>query len=223
MSRITRKEISHLLPPCQVRAFPQETGKSADKVWKEWATEASLSANKVCLLFHRRASVHKAAAALQSLKSHGWLIVATSGEDPATQRDGIIARAREAEKSILLTTMHAVKESINLSWVDRVLLAELYWRPATLTQVVGRFGRPGGVSTILDVMCLYGTVYERMAVSVSDKLLDSAGTLPEGQTEGALRGALGRTEEDEANLMSLATSVVFDDEYAELEEVNEDE
>ena len=219
-SRITRTEIAHLLPPCQVRPLPvvTETGKAA---WLPWLEEAALGVHHMVLLFHRRASVHAAVKQLSFRRAiEGWVIRGITGADTPMARGKAIEEVYCASPGILISTMHAVKESIDLSWAERILLAELYWRPATLTQVIGRFGRPGGVPSILDVLCQAGSVYERMASVVADKLYDIATTMPKGQTEAALHGALAPPVGLE-ELTRVALSVVINDEL--LDEVEEDE
>lgn len=220
MSRFTRGEIAHLLPACQVLPLGLGADRSQGQAWREWLDEAVAQHTHAVVAFHRRKSVHDAARRLGGLP--GVLVEAITGEQPAGVRDARIQRVAGAPRGVLLTTMHAVKESIDLSWAGRALLAELYWRPATLAQFVGRFGRPGGVGTLLHVLVRAGSVYERMAASVADKLLDTAAVLPEGKAEGQLRGAL-RPEISIEELARVAGSVCIDNEWADLEGLLEEE
>jgi hypothetical protein len=114
--------------------------------------------------------------------------------------------------------MHAVCEAISLSWCHRALFAELYWRPKTLVQTVGRFPRlDGDTDIIIDVLCGADTVQAKMAVSISDKLLDQQKVLAVGAADEGLIGALSPVNmEDE--LLAAAMHVAGDTSFAEVDE-----
>ena len=94
--------------------------------------------------------------------------------------------------------MHCVERGIDLGWNEQALFAELYWRPETLAQTFGRFGRVGNQKggTIIDVLSKPGSLGEKIALRLVDKF-NAIGSLQRlGAVEQGLLGALQRSPED---------------------------
>jgi superfamily II DNA or RNA helicase len=211
MSRTTRTEVAHLLPSRQLLPLTLLPTDDVDSAVLEWTTNALAETTHVVVLTHRRKRAKHLAQLLGGANTETPL-VHIDGATPATQRGERLDWLKAQPRGILVSTMHAVARSISLSWAARGLIAELYWSPERLVQVVGRFARLDGTEgAVIHVMCGGGTVQERIAVSVSDKLWDMKALIPEGETEQGLSSALSGGEDD---LLEAAYCVCSD---AELE------
>lgn len=215
VSRVTRQEIAHRLPTCQLRPLTVATRADLDATVKEWVDEAVGESTHLVVLTHKRQRGRELAELLGRTNPEIPLAHVDGGVPP-TQREKRLDDLRAQPRGIVVATMHSVARSISLSWCGRALLAELYWSPEVLTQVVGRFGRPDGtVPTILDILVGGGTVQERIAYSVADKLYDTAAVLKQGAAEAGLSAVFeGSAESLEQQLLDAALSVCSD---AELE------
>lgn len=211
-SRTTKKEVRlrwpGTLPSCQIRALALDGTRSANSVSAAvaaWAKDAIEEVAHVAILTNLRATAETLAAELAAANP-GLFVLHVDGGTPAEIRRDKIEALRRAPAGVLVSTMHAVKESIPLTWCHRALIAELYWRPATLVQLVGRFPRIGGdADIIIDVLCGADTVQARMALAIAEKIADHNRVMPEGAAEESLLGALGAPNmEDE--LLNAATN-----------------
>lgn len=205
MSRTTRDQLKGQIPDCQVIPLPVDPGTAAVDVVDGWLPGALAESTHQAILTHFKAT---AAALAAHLEAQGHFVVHVDGETPPTARGQAIDRLREAPKGILVATMHAVSESISLSWCHRSLLAELYWSPKVLIQVIGRFPRLDGTAeTVLHIACGANTVQEKMAFSVANKLWEINQVVAAGAPEQSLTSALSNNTSMEAMLAEAAFSV----------------
>ena len=209
MSRTTRAEIAHLLPPCTIRPYTVPPGSDLIAVAVEWAEMAALEGSHIALLTHKRASARDLAVALNG---RNRVVVHMDGSILAAERGRRLDWLQAQPSGILVSTLHAVARGISLSWCTRAALAELYWSPEQLEQVLGRFARLDGTeAAVVDVFCGATTVQERMAFAVNEKLYDQAALMDESSTAAGLRKALEGDEEDlQRAIMNAAWSVTTD-------------
>lgn len=216
-SRATKKEWRHVLPPFLVSTRKIEGRKYAsidewlekqgdDKLTavKEWIDDAAIEVTHCCILTHLRETAEKIAA---QLKSSGYNTVCITGElDPETRSKQIDA-AKKSSRAVLVATMHSVGIGIDLTKFTRALFAELYWRPETVIQALGRFWRLSSQEPAsVEILCIKDSVDEQMAKNVLTKVTAINTVLPEGDSEARLEEALGALakmtdEEVLANLM----------------------
>lgn len=78
-------------------------------------------------------------------------VLHVDGSLPTKKRNKVLDAGREKTSSILVATMTSVSLGIDLSHWDYAIIAELYWKPSTVSQVIARFGRtqPGTVELAL--------------------------------------------------------------------------
>lgn len=212
MSRTTRAEVADKIPPCQIKPLTVPPGTKLDKLMQDWLAGAMEEASHVAVLTHLRATAKHYATLFANC---GRPVLHVDGDVPTTRRMALVDSLREQPNGILVSTMHAVSESISLSWCHRNILAELYWSPKVLTQVIGRFPRlDGTVPTVLEVLCGANTVQERMAASVSDKLWQLSQVTQQGASESGLSSALSDNMSIEQMIEDAAFSICTE---AELE------
>lgn len=206
VSRITRQQLAGRMPPCQLRPLTVDNG-ATDETIRDWALQALSESSHIAVLTHKKQRA-RALAALLGGAAPEVPVLHIDGAIPTTRRMELLDGIREQKAGIVVATMHSVARSISLSWCARGLLAELYWSPEVLTQVVGRFARLDGVlSTIVDVLVGGGTVQERMAWNVADKLFDNASLLAQGAAEEGLSTVLNNDNDMEQQLLDAAFSV----------------
>ena len=197
MSRTTRAEIAHLLPPVQVVPLPQPAARNRDELVAEWAANKTGEATHCVVLCHKRTSAYKLGEQLKAKFPDHYVEVITGALTP-DERVARIEMLKCAPKAILVATMHSITRGISLSFAKRWLFAELYWRPETLIQVVGRGSRLdniGGEPPLFEILCQDGSLEQRQCNAIAEKLMQIHMTTGAGQTDGALRTAMTPSEE----------------------------
>jgi SNF2 family DNA or RNA helicase len=188
-SRATRREWGHLLPKAIVRLYEAPEGTTMFKSATDWYKTAKEEGTHVILLTHLKRTAKDIAKKLGA--------VCITGEIPVDRRNELLEEAQKAPSACIVATMHSVGRSINLAWCGRVLFVELYWRPETIIQALGRFPRLGGTATpIIDLLSIRGDISERVAMVLADKSESIMSVIDAGQAEFDLVKAIRGNEED---------------------------
>ncbi len=111
--------------------------------------------------------------------------------------------------------MASVKEGINtMAGFDNALLAELYYTPGMMTQVLGRFHRLSGACNVA-ILSIEGSWEEIISFRLQEKIRASGMLQKSAMAEEALNDALDE-DEDEAfeSLRKVAAEMVEEDVYA---------
>lgn len=200
-SRVTQDDVADkypdLLPAMAVQMLEGEPGWDPHIMARQWAEDALTTTPHVCILTHLRKSAREIAALWPDQEASKVTLI--TGDEPAEKRREMLDKLKEQDSSILVATMHSVARGVSLTWYKRSLLAELYWRPETLEQVLGRFCRLGAtkVSAMLDVLVIPGTIGERIAERVLEKVEAINQLAREGRSAGMLRNALAARGDDD--------------------------
>lgn len=235
-TRVTKAEVAHLLPPVitQLRriyvekpphvqvfadwesAQEQLCGYSEKKLsaLQELVEEAMASGVKhICILTHLRKTTEQIAQLLANRLAIPTTTI--TGEDSVAQRLALIDSTLAHERGIIVATMHSVEEGINnLANVPLAVFAELYFRPKTMLQVAGRFNRLSskGSSQIV-LMCLAGTIDEKIAEVVKAKMDAINKLVKAGQIDESLVQALNTLPSDEEFLKSCMAALPEEELY----------
>lgn len=181
--RVTRTQIIRALPPISVKVRLRVPG--------EPLPEAQI------YITHRRKTAQDLTA------------TPITGDLDFAKRLGLIDLLI-AEKKPIYATMHSIEEGINnLGSLRKVVFLELYWRPKTIIQTIGRFSRLGGEPTPVEVT-LYvkpGTVDERIAGALESRFAMINNLIVQGAAEEAIAGAF---EIDEEKFLE-GLNLTFDD------------
>jgi SNF2 family DNA or RNA helicase len=218
-SRATKKEWRHVLPPFLVSTRKIEGRKYAsidewldkqgeDKLSAvaEWLEDAVLESSHTCILTHLRGTAQRIAEQIHGTYPQVQVFCIT-GEQSPEERGALLEQARKSPRAVLVATMHSVGIGIDLTKFTRALFAELYWRPETVIQALGRFWRLSSQEPAsVEILCIKDSVDEQMAKNVLTKVSAINTVLPEGDSEARLEEAMGALanmtdEEALANLM----------------------
>lgn len=163
--------------------------------------------NKIVILSHLKVSGHEIAA---NLREHlkDFSVHHIDGDLTTRVRHNEIAAALKSEKSILVSTMHAVKEGINdLARFDHMVLAELYWSPGIMSQVIARAHRATD-SCNLSILVLEGSHEEAIAESLKKKLGNIKKIIKQGMTEQILATELDNCSESDADILESLKATI---------------
>jgi hypothetical protein len=69
------------------------------------------------------------------------LFVITGDKVSLNQRKEIVKQLRETKNGILLSTQQSLSSSVNIGFVDKVIIPELSWNDASMSQYYARFAR----------------------------------------------------------------------------------
>lgn len=204
--RVTKASVAHLLPPFMVQLLKVEPDKQVQFAnvddWiarqgeekfpfvKEWLDDAVETDTHVFILTHLTATVDNVGRYAQRFGIPVYRVSGTH-QPSAEQRNAELARAKSEPRAIIVATMHSVGIGIDLTFATRALFAELYWRPETVIQALGRFSRLSGVlPSSVTLLCLKGTQDEAMARSLLRKVNDISRAVGAGDGESRLSEAL---------------------------------
>lgn len=211
MSRVTKHEVSHLLPPLIVQQIRVKNLRR--KEWNQREIAESLSSGirkqhelgamvqragagkfDTCLnlvaeavdnrISHVCIATHHKETALtyaEYFEGEGLNVLHIDGDVPVPKRVRAINAAKEQEDCVLVGTMHSMNVGIDLTRWTVVVLAELYWQMAALEQFFGRFQRLNGKDT--------ATIYVPVL---------------EGSLDEPIAGVLRRRTKDASKLMKAS-------------------
>jgi superfamily II DNA or RNA helicase len=146
VSRVTKADVAQLLTPLRLHVVQESPVVDA----------------KTALLTHNRARVRELASEL------GDCLFVT-GELTPKKRDKVVQEWRELGVP-LVATMHSITEGIDLTHANRVIFDQLYYRPATVVQTIGRFHRLNQKEPV-DIYFVVrpGSLEERIALILANK------------------------------------------------------
>lgn len=241
-SRTTKLEVAHLLPPFDVhyleirpgnpkefRSIQQDLGTNfrqhtekvdfalmragQEKITAaiEWAKDALESQTHVAICTHLKETARTIATGLESYTGGVFLV---TGDTPPEKRNELLARARECPRAVIVSTMHSVGIGIDLTFCPSACLAELYYRPETVIQLLGRFSRLSGtVPSSVTIMVVKGSIDEAIAFALQAKIEALNTVLKGGLSESHLVEQLTGGEQDFLALAEQAAASFVADEY----------
>lgn len=143
--RVTEADFAHYLPPVNADVLWIDDKRTDAKVAAEWLDEHLQSVSHVALVCYH----HKTAEVLQSVGVKCKVpTICITGADNAEKRQALIDSARDMERCIIVATSESIRESIDLSFVDSVLIMEWRVSPAAALQLAGRFARSNRTKTV---------------------------------------------------------------------------
>jgi superfamily II DNA or RNA helicase len=237
--RVTKHAVEHLLPPFIVTPIRVEsTRKFAEQSLKDFTRMDKHNINNDTLI--RACGMQKLGAVEEFTKNtldsgNRHLVILThlkqttrdiekvlqknkiatfrfDGDDSVVKREALIQTALKCtEPCALICTMHSVKEGINtMAQFDHALLAELYYTPGVMTQVLGRFHRLSGACNV-SVLYVQGSHEELIAAHLQQKLDAVKKVQNAGVAEGALSGAFNKlSDEDDAQIFIKLQKVALE-------------
>lgn len=224
-SSATKAQYAHLLPPMMVdllRVPPkkQQKYKNLDE-WREhngsekvpwvidWLEDALASDSHVFVATHLHATAEAISNAVRSVYPGVATYTITGERYPSPeQRNAALAEARAQPRAILVGTMHSVGIGISLTFCTQALMAELYPRPETMIQFLGRFSRlDSNVPSRVSMLCFEGTVDERCAEMIKRKVDAINLATPAGTADTKLQEALDIKYTEEEMLDNLADAL----------------
>lgn len=221
--RVTKHEVAHLLPSfivslIKVKAkstlfdnidhWLESQGSIKIPFVLEWVSDAIEDANHICILTHLRETAEQIGH--QTSVDTNWPVFVIDGSMPPEARNARLAEAKKAPKSIIVATMHSIGIGINLGFCSRVLFAELYWRPETIIQALGRFdGFRTLEPTSADLLCIEGTEDEAMARMLLKKIDAMNRALKAGIIEEKLESVLGGVKMSDEEAIASLNATLF--------------
>lgn len=216
-SRVTKQEVANLLPAFTVSLQKLESkvefknvdewiaGQADEKLDAvvEWVEDRfAEGVSKVCVLTHLKETANKLRQSIQRrLEIPAHLI---DGDLAPEKRNALLATVRASEiPEAIVATVHSIGIGIDLTFCTQAVFAELYWRPETIIQALGRFSRLSGkVPSNVVIMCLAGTIDEHMADSLMQKISAINQAVKAGHGEEHLQTAIAGAQESDAEILA---------------------
>jgi ERCC4-related helicase len=206
-SRTTKLQVAHLLPPFDVKQLYIEHPKQPQI--KEWAQDALEQNSHIAILTHLRATAEQIVQALQA--EQPYLITGALGPE---KRNMLLAEAKAKPSAIIVATMHSIGIGIDLTFCQTALFAELYYRPETIIQALGRFSRLSGkVPTSCVIMIEKNTNDEIIGMKLGEKIQAINMAIEAGLTDTKLEAVLNSTEGWEDELFKACKFEEESDDY----------
>jgi SNF2 family DNA or RNA helicase len=182
----------------------------------EWAEDTLESAKKIVVFTHLRETAETLAQKIEKATEIPTFCI--TGDMAPDKRLSTIDEFKALPKAAIVATMHSVGIGINgLDVATDVLFAELYYRPETVSQALGRFNRLSSKEpTTISLLVLEGTLDEALAVKLNQKISAINSAIKAGQGEENLEKALGAAESDEqffADLIKYDHLAVDENDY----------
>lgn len=236
--RVTKKDITHLLPPLTVST---ETVAASKRDWRAMREGLSASGgiraheDQIEASLARAGSIKTKAvrSKIEELRGQGLSIIATvyhraaardicyghedwlyiDGQTSFDQRDEIIALAEKTGRP-LVATMGAIAEGIDLTYADVAIIGEFTYKSRLMIQTLGRFHRLSSTKPVtLLFFYIEGTWDEVVAMATEEKITDIGKVLGAGESEEILsKAATGSSTESEfADRLASAAANMFEE------------
>lgn len=213
--RATKEDWAHLLPPFLLHRIEVEAPKGRELWNEDRLTETEMLAEMARLSEPKAAATIDHALTVWRDEAPGKLAIVTYHRAVAEQITAALAdaglpthlvmggmsdfdqRIAEAthpgEPAVLVATMDSIREGLNrLVCFSRFIFAELYFRPASVAQAMGRFHRLTSTAPVTgDVVFCPGTLDERIYASLSGKLNQIGQLIKQGGAEAAIENLDG--------------------------------
>lgn len=227
-SRTTKNAVKHLLPPftTQLYTIPNDVINPFSLSRWDWFCEKNLTikrnwvvdwvdsklsegAKRVTLFTHTRKAAEAYYEAVME-KFPGLAGFCIHGDMPADKRMDALEHFNKAPMAFISATMHSLGVGINgLESSDQVLFAELYWRPETNIQAVGRFHRLSGRNPVtVSFLVLENSVDAVVAEKVKQKLEAIKSLQDAGVAEDSIISALDNQKTDEEMFLEIQNSLL---------------
>lgn len=115
-------------------------------------------------VFHRKVQTELENAIRKKFKKLKIEII--NGSVSNKNRHEIIKRFQKKEFDILLATIGALKEGVNLTAGQVVVFLELAWTPAIIQQAIGRFWRKGQEKTVVVYYLYFKAGVDKMVINL---------------------------------------------------------
>lgn len=136
--RVTEADFAHLLPPVNADILWLDENLKDEKIVSNWLAEQSEEVTHSALVAYHHETAAKLAAAAEKA---GLPVFCITGLQSPETRQTIISTCAAAPRAILVATSECIRESVDLSFVDSVLIFEWRTSPQAAIQLSGRFGR----------------------------------------------------------------------------------
>ena len=150
------------------------------------------------------------------LENHGETCVVIDGtKQPNEKKRKDAIRGATATGAIVVATMHSIGIGINeLAQYTTGVIAELYWRPLVIAQLIGRLNRLSSkLPSVWYIPVVEGSLDEPIASVLKRRLDDQEKVYEPGMSESALTDAFDTADENWAAELSSALSVKVSDAY----------
>jgi SWI/SNF-related matrix-associated actin-dependent regulator 1 of chromatin subfamily A len=175
----------------------------------QWVYDAAEQATHIAVLTHLRATAYNIAKQLEGK----YNVYTITGAQTPEERNGLLERARGDKAAVIVATMHSIGIGINLEFATAALFAELYYRPETVIQALGRFSRLSSkVPSCCTILSVEGTIDEVIADKLAAKIEDIGTVVDAGVSEEKLLSSL-ESEDDFLAMVEAAWRSEVNDEY----------
>lgn len=137
---VSDREVAPYLPKLDATPLYLDVKRGMSELASDWFERPgdAQPAHQMLVFFNRDAAWEAAATLMK------WDPIVLTGEMPVEERDKRVQAARLQPASLLIATSEAIRESIDLSFMNRVLIQQWRSTPAQALQLMGRFRRMNG-------------------------------------------------------------------------------
>lgn len=133
------------------------------------------------------------------LESHGWPFFYLDGNTPPADRQAMVTRFNQGERSLFLISLRAGGTGLNLTGADTVILYDLWWNPQVDEQAIGRAHRLGQRNVVQVIRLIaQGTIEDKIY-----ELQQKKSALVDHVLSNATESIDRLTEEDIRELLAL--------------------
>lgn len=187
-SRKTLAEVAHLIPKLTTQnLFTTDIDDAVTEKVRE-ARDSGIA--RVAVLTHYRDSTARLAA---KLRNAGTPVFSITGAQTSSERHKVLDSL--PPECILVATFHSINTSVDLTSFHCALFAELYSRPSTMLQSIGRFARLSGTLPVqMFFLIAQGSRDEQIALMLAEKIEAINKTIKPGSAETVLADNVTNTK-----------------------------
>ena len=185
MSRVTKKEVAHLLPPLTAESRRKEKDFNLRQIVED---EIKQGATGIAIMCALNATWNAAFTELSQIKQEGLSVALVTGEETPKKRDETLETLKKAPIKVGIFSIAACAMTIDLSAFPNVHFIELVDKTWQASQVVGRFQVPDMPNPIFMTFHYDEKSFEQ-AQRLERKFEVTAAVMQTGQSEEQMRAA----------------------------------
>lgn len=190
-----------------------EAGSQKDDTVIELVKTARESGEKnIVVATHLRASADRLAKVIY--EKLDYICTVIDGDIPGPSRRKMV-RDATLSGNVLVATMHSIGIGINdLAQYTTGIVAELYWRPLVISQLLGRLNRMSSkLPSVWYIPVVEGSLDEPIVSTLKRRMKDQEKVYKPGVAEESLLDSFEMADEDWASELSTALGVKIEDPY----------
>lgn len=217
--RVVESDFAHYLPPLMTEMLYIDEARAPEAIAEEWVEEECREVSHMALICYNHDTQHKFLQKFWGAQFHTYTV---NGLMTPEARQFAIDQY-EREGGLLLATSESVREGIDLSFVDSVLVFEWRTSPASAIQLLGRFARSNRTKALPTRVKYVAMPGEDARAEKLEKRLQAIQAVAKADAKSEILSTIFKQRELDESMLDSMFEAMFAETHLSLAEGDDDE